>query len=73
MEGFIARGELRRVAIDTASTEGPVGMTVRRGARLGEGARLLVEAIRRIVGRRAAAGLVSNRVRRRPPNQEKTR
>jgi len=56
VEGFIARGELRRVAIDTVSTEGPVGMTVRRGAETGEGARLLIEAIRRIVGRRVAAG-----------------
>jgi LysR family pca operon transcriptional activator len=31
-------------------------MTVRRGAETGEGARLLIEAIRRIVGRRVAAG-----------------
>ncbi|WP_345536120.1 pca operon transcription factor PcaQ [Variovorax defluvii] len=54
VEGFLARGELRRLAIDTASTEGPVGLTVRRGGDVGEGARLLIEAIHEAVRRRGA-------------------
>ena len=49
VEGFLARGELKRVAIDTASTEGPVGLTVRRISVPGEGARLLMETILGIV------------------------
>lgn len=52
VEGFIARGELKRVAIDTSSTEGPVGFTVRRSGELGEGARLLLATIRGIVLKR---------------------
>ena len=61
VEGLLARGELKRVAIDTASTEGPVGLTVRRtidagdgspGGAMGEGARLLIEEIRDIVRKR---------------------
>ncbi|MDT4817228.1 pca operon transcription factor PcaQ [compost metagenome] len=54
VEGFVARGELKRVAIDTASTEGPVGVTVRRGSETGEGARLLLDTIRGIAATRAA-------------------
>lgn len=53
VEGLIARGELKRVAIDTTSTEGPVGLTVRRNGELGEGARLLMETIHDIVHRRS--------------------
>lgn len=49
VEGFLARRELVRLAFDTAGTEGPVGITVRRNAEPGEGARLLVGAISRIV------------------------
>ncbi|WP_295977257.1 LysR substrate-binding domain-containing protein [uncultured Variovorax sp.] len=49
VEGLIAQGELKRLAIDTSSTEGPVGLTVRRGDAPGEGARLLIETIRGIV------------------------
>jgi LysR family pca operon transcriptional activator len=55
VEGLLARGELKRVALDTASTEGPVGLTVRRNSEAGEvaeGARLLIEEIRAIVGAR---------------------
>lgn len=52
VEGFVARGELKRLAIDTASTEGPVGLTVRRNAELSEGARLLMETIHGIVQKR---------------------
>lgn len=52
VEGFVSRGELKRLAIDTASTEGPVGLTVRRNAESGEGARLLMETIYGIVRRR---------------------
>jgi LysR family pca operon transcriptional activator len=47
---------LKRVAIDTSGTEGPVGFTVRRGGEAGEGARLLVEAIRGIVAAAARGG-----------------
>ncbi|MGJ7564314.1 LysR substrate-binding domain-containing protein [Variovorax sp. GB1R11] len=60
VEGLLARGELKRVALDTASTEGPVGLTVRRtleageAGELGEGARLLIEEIRGIVRKRKA-------------------
>jgi LysR family pca operon transcriptional activator len=54
VEGFVARGELRRLAIDTASTEGPVGLTVRRGSEPTEGARLLIEAIHGVVRQRGA-------------------
>ncbi len=54
VEGFVARGELKRVAIDTASTEGPVGVTVRRGGETGEGARLLLDTIRGIAATRAS-------------------
>lgn len=56
VEGLIAQGALKRVAIDTSSTEGPVGFTVRRGGEAGEGARLLVEAIRGIVAAAARGG-----------------
>jgi len=52
VEGFVARGELERVAIDTSSTEGPVGLTVRRNGEPGEGARLLMETIHGIVQKR---------------------
>jgi LysR family pca operon transcriptional activator len=64
VEGLLARGELRRVALDTASTEGPVGLTMRRNSQAGEGreagesgdagvgARLLIEEIRTIVRER---------------------
>jgi LysR family pca operon transcriptional activator len=63
VEGLLARGELKRVAIDTSSTEGPVGLTVRRtvdagegidASEMGEGARLLIEEIRGIVSKRKA-------------------
>ncbi|WP_076999243.1 pca operon transcription factor PcaQ [Variovorax sp. KK3] len=54
VDGFVSRGELRRLAIDTASTEGPVGLTMRRGAEVGEGARALVEAIHEVVRQRSA-------------------
>ena len=52
VEGLVERGELKRLAIDTSSTEGPVGLTMRRGDEPGEGARLLVDAIREIVAAR---------------------
>jgi LysR family pca operon transcriptional activator len=55
VEGLIAQGELKRLAIDTSSTEGPVGLTVRRGDAPGEGARLLIETIREIVAARPRA------------------
>jgi LysR family pca operon transcriptional activator len=55
VDGFLARGELSRLAIDTASTEGPVGLTVRRGGEVGEGARLLIEVIHEVVRQRAEA------------------
>ncbi|RIX82870.1 pca operon transcription factor PcaQ [Acidovorax cavernicola] len=54
VEGFVARGELKRVAIDTTSTEGPVGVTVRRGSETGEGARLLLDTIRDVAAARAS-------------------
>lgn len=63
VEGLLSRGELKRVAIDTAITEGPVGLTVRRTlesceggkvGEMGEGARLLIEEIRGIVRKRKA-------------------
>jgi LysR family pca operon transcriptional activator len=53
---------LKRVAIDTSSTEGPVGFTVRRGGEAGEGARLLVEAIRGIVAAAARGGRAGARL-----------
>jgi LysR family pca operon transcriptional activator len=56
VEGFIARGALRRVAIDTTRTDGPVGFTVRRSAEPGDGARLLIEAIRGVVAADARLG-----------------
>jgi len=52
VEGLVERGELKRLAIDTSSTEGPVGLTMRRGDEPAEGARLLIEAIREIVAAR---------------------
>ena len=55
VDGFLARGELSRLAIDTASTEGPVGLTVRRVGEASEGARLLIEAIHEVVRQRAGA------------------
>ena len=55
VDGFLSRGELSRLAIDTASTEGPVGLTVRRGGEVGEGARLLIEVIHEVVRQRAEA------------------
>jgi LysR family pca operon transcriptional activator len=53
VEGFLARRDLARLAYDTAGTEGPVGITVRRNAEPGEGARLLLDAIAHIVRSRA--------------------
>ncbi len=68
VEGFVAGGELRRLAIDTASTEGPVGMTMRRGSEPGEGARRLIEAIRTVIAQRgAAAAPQAAKVRRKSP------
>ncbi|PNG51958.1 MULTISPECIES: LysR substrate-binding domain-containing protein [unclassified Variovorax] len=70
VDGFLARGELRRLAIDTASTEGPVGLTVRRGSEQGEGARLLIESIHEVVLQRAqvlAAAARPGRARRSAP------
>jgi len=52
VEGLLASGELKRVAIDTTNTEGPVGLTVRRTVEHSEGARLLIEEIRGIVRQR---------------------
>jgi len=46
VEGFLAQGVLRKLAIDTGSTQGPVGLSMRRASQPGEGARRLVEAIR---------------------------
>ncbi|MET3475668.1 LysR family pca operon transcriptional activator [Variovorax sp. 1126] len=52
VEGLVERGELKRLAIDTTSTEGPVGLTMRRGDEPAEGTQLLIEAIREIVAAR---------------------
>ncbi|MDM0030854.1 pca operon transcription factor PcaQ [Variovorax sp. J22P271] len=54
VEGYVGRGELVRLAIDTASTDGAVGMTRRRSGETGEGARLLIEAIRGVLRLSAA-------------------
>ncbi|MBT2334024.1 LysR family transcriptional regulator [Variovorax paradoxus] len=62
VEGFIAQGALKRVAVDTSSTVGPVGFTVRRGDEAGEGARLLVEVIRAIVAAAARGGRAGARL-----------
>jgi len=55
VEGLVERGELKRLAIDTTSTEGPVGLTMRRGDEPAEGAQLLIDAIREIVAARHRA------------------
>ncbi|WP_019653455.1 pca operon transcription factor PcaQ [Variovorax atrisoli] len=55
VEGLVERGELKRLAIDTTSTEGPVGLTMRRGDEPAEGTQLLIEAIREIVAARHRA------------------
>jgi LysR family pca operon transcriptional activator len=57
VEGFLASGALVRLPIDTTSTEGPVGMTMRRGGEPGEGARRLIEAICAVLSQRAAASV----------------
>lgn len=49
VEGFIQRRELALLGIDTAGTEGSVGFTVRRNDQTGEGARLLIAAIRELI------------------------
>ena len=55
VEGLVERGELKRLAIDTTSTEGPVGLTMRRGDEPAEGTQLLIETIREIVAARHRA------------------
>ncbi|MDM0048379.1 pca operon transcription factor PcaQ [Variovorax sp. J22R115] len=55
VEAYLGRGELSRIAIDTHSTEGPVGLTMRRAGEPSEGARLLIEAIHGVLRQRAAA------------------
>lgn len=50
VDGALRRGELLRLDFDTAATEGPVGVTLRRAGAVGEGARLLIEAIRQVLG-----------------------
>lgn len=46
VEGALARGEVRMLAFDTRSTEGPVGITVRRAGELPAGARVLIDGLR---------------------------
>ena len=67
VEGYLARGELARLAIDTASTEGAVGLTMRRSGEAGEGARLLIEAIRGVLRLRAASAAPQRPVAPRRP------
>lgn len=49
VEGFVQRRELALLGIDTTGTEGSVGFTVRRNDQTGEGARLLIAAIRDLI------------------------
>ena len=54
-ESAIARGELIRLDVDTRSTEGPVGITVRRAGEPAEGARRLIAAIEQVLQARGDA------------------
>ncbi|VTU25774.1 pca operon transcription factor PcaQ [Variovorax sp. PBL-E5] len=60
VDAALARGELCRLAFDTASTEGPVGLTTRRASELGEGARRLMEAVHGVL-RQSARPAASDR------------
>ena len=59
----LARGELQRLPFDTRSTDGPVGVTMRRTGEPGDGARRLLAAIEAELAARAAdySGLMSAR------------
>jgi len=50
VDSVLRREELVRLAFDTASTEGPVGVTLRRAGALGDGARHLIQAIHHVLG-----------------------
>ncbi|HYP84697.1 LysR substrate-binding domain-containing protein [Variovorax sp.] len=54
-DAALAAGELVRLDYDTDSTEGPVGITLRRTGEPAEGARRLIEVIRETARRRAPA------------------
>ena len=55
VDAALARGEVCRLAFDTASTDGPVGVTARRADEPGEGVRRLMEAVRRVLPQSVAA------------------
>lgn len=48
-EAALALGDLCRLQFDTSSTEGPVGMTVRRAGESSAGVQLLVQALRTVL------------------------